>query len=557
VLESTHNIDDIVDSLFLTFSPEMLEEWSKENQYLKYQEDPVLFGQEVLNENYTDDIQKLMASVRDHQYTVAMSSTAVGKTHGAASIAIWWYKCFPNSQVWTAAAPPEDNLRKLLWGEINKKIIRNPDIMAGDKINDLHISRASKVDSRLKESWFITGVAIPQSGSEQIREAKFSGKHSAYLLFIIDEGDGVPDEVYRGIDGCMSGGHARLLIMFNPKQESGRVYQMIRNGEANVVQLSAFNHPNVFTGRNLIPGAVTRMVTARRINKFSVPISSEEEPDNECFEVPDFLVGFVAKNERGIEYPPIPAGWRRVQEHEFHYKVLGQYPPSGSNVLISRDWIDAARSRWDLFVAAYGENALSPKTPHDEDNPLFEMRPIIGQDVADLGDDWNVTCRRYGGFVARLSRWRGVDPTETSDKAVDLAKHYKSQCVNVDSIGVGASVAPAIRKKGVKSNRVMVSEKPTKKIKDIDKKAEFGTLRDQLWWDVREWLRTDPGSMLPPEPKLIEELASVTYEEHLGKIKIMSKEKMRSTLGRSPDDAESLILTFAPKEQRPRIRLVG
>ena len=28
-----------------------------------------------------------------------------------------WYKAFPNSQVYTAAAPPESNLRKLLWGE--------------------------------------------------------------------------------------------------------------------------------------------------------------------------------------------------------------------------------------------------------------------------------------------------------------------------------------------------------------------------------------------------------------------------------------------------------
>ena len=53
---------------------------------------------------------------------------------------------------------------------------------------------------------FIQGVAIPMSGSPEEREAKFSGKHSPVLIFIVDEGDAVPEEVYKGIEGCMSGG---------------------------------------------------------------------------------------------------------------------------------------------------------------------------------------------------------------------------------------------------------------------------------------------------------------------------------------------------------------
>ncbi|MBT3260374.1 MAG: hypothetical protein HN366_28605 [Deltaproteobacteria bacterium] len=37
-------------------------------------------------------------------------------------------------------------------------------------------------------------------GTESQRAAKSSGKNSWYLLFILDEGDAIPDEVYGGIE---------------------------------------------------------------------------------------------------------------------------------------------------------------------------------------------------------------------------------------------------------------------------------------------------------------------------------------------------------------------
>ena len=94
--------------------------------YSKYQDDPVAFGQEVLGETYTDDVKVMMESVRDNPITIAKSANATGKTHGAARVAVWWYKSFPDSQVYTAAAPPESNLKKLLWGEIGSITEKHP-----------------------------------------------------------------------------------------------------------------------------------------------------------------------------------------------------------------------------------------------------------------------------------------------------------------------------------------------------------------------------------------------------------------------------------------------
>jgi len=262
------------------------------------------FGEKVLGESFTDEVKILMESVRDNPVTVAQSSNAVGKTHAAARIAVWWFKCFPDSQIYTAAAPPESNLKKLLWGEIGGKVEKHPDLFKSDTTTNLHIARSAKS--------FLTGVTIPMSGTEAQREAKFSGKHSPHLLFILDEGDAIPDEVYRGIESCMSGGHARLLVMFNPRAEIGEAYRMIRDGRANVVKLSAFNHPSVVTGQDVIPGAVTRETTIRRINEWCRPLAQGEQIDGECFELPAFLEGQTAKSQSGQEYPPLKPGWFKL-----------------------------------------------------------------------------------------------------------------------------------------------------------------------------------------------------------------------------------------------------
>ena len=181
--------------------------------YNQYKTDPIGFGENILHDQYTDDVKTLIQSVKDYPITIAKSANATGKTHAAARIAIWYYKTYQDAQVYTAAAPPEENLKKLLWGEIGSIVHRYPELFSDDTVTNLNIMRHAQS--------YITGVTIPSSGTPAQREAKFSGKHAPHLLFIIDEGDAVPDEVYRGIESCMSGGDARLLVLFNPREQIG------------------------------------------------------------------------------------------------------------------------------------------------------------------------------------------------------------------------------------------------------------------------------------------------------------------------------------------------
>jgi hypothetical protein len=110
----------------------------------------------------------------------------------------------------------------------------------------------------------------------------------------------------------------------------------------------------------------------------------------------------------------------------------------------------------------------------------------------------------------------------------------------VDATGVGAGVAPHMQRNGCSALSVKVASKPT----ETTELGEFYILRDQLWWACREWLRTDPGAMLPPDEDLLEELHTATYEVLNGKIRVMKKDTMREVLQRSPDKADALNLTF-------------
>ena len=502
----------------------------KHNPYAKYEHAPVRFGREVLGENYTDDIMKVMRSVESNSVTIARSANSVGKTHCAARIAIWFYKVFKDSQVYTTCAPPVDNLKLLLWGEIDAITAKHATLFEGDRILSLHIERQRDEENERKS--FVTGVTIPASGTSAQRKAKFSGKHAPHLLFIIDEGDAIPDEVYEGIETCMSGGHARLLIMFNPRHESGPVYRMERDRQGNVIESSAFNHPNVVTGEDIMPGAVDRPKTLRRINEWTRPLAGDEKPDDECFNVDEhcpFLVGEVGYSLKGNAHPPLNGGWRKVTNSIFFYIVLGLYSPMGEMQLISLTWINDARARWDSYVATNGER------------PPANTTPVMGQDVAEFGKDQNVVCFRYGGWVAPFITWADMDPDASATKGADFYHSRNAHLASVDATGVGAGVAPKMSRLGCNAHSIKVASSPTYKTE----LGEFGILRDQLWWSVREWLRIDPGAMLPPDEVLLEELLTATYDITNGRVRVMSKDMMRDLLKRSPDRADALCLTFA------------
>lgn len=517
--------------------------WKNENKYLSFANDPVGFGKICLKEEYPPKIQELMLSVLENPITIAQSCNGYGKSHSAASIALWFYKCFEEAQVFTVAAAPESNLKTILWSQIGHKVRNSQETFKDDLLTTLRFAPRSQLAAGGEPSTFIVGVPIPQSGGPEAREARFAGKHSKHLLAILDEADAIDRAVFTAIESWFSGGFVRLLCLFNPRKKGGACYEMVRDGRANIIQLPAFSHPNVITGKDLFPGAVSRQKTAKRICEWTIPIGPKEDPDSTCVKVPDFLVDYVAHDDSKREYAPLQAGYRRIIDPRFYYMTMASFPSEGSGQLYPEEFITRARNRWDLYVAKFGET------------PPEGILPLAGLDVSDAGDDWNCFCLRYGGWVPRLHKWRGLAPADTAARAAELHKEYKVHTTFIDSIGIGADVPVLMRRDGCRTQKVDVRNSPTRKPQGLEQ-AVFYRLRDELYWAVRIWLIEDETACLPPDPNLLEQLRVMTYDADTGEIKVRKKDKVRDDIGMSPDELESLMFTFCKRNPGPKVRVI-
>ena len=180
------------------------------------------------------------------------------------------------------------------------------------------------------------------------------------------------------------------------------------------------------------------------------------------------------------------------------------------------------------IIAAMGRVPTGPDLPH-----------VLGIDVARFGSDNSVFTVRHGNAVVRPQEIiHGMDTMQVAKHGRDMAAEDMSESVNVDVIGIGAGVVDALNDMGVQGvNGVNVAEQAWDSEKFANRKAE-------LYWGLRDrFLNND--ICIPDDQDLKRELM-VTFDYSItGKITIQSKDKVKESLGRSPDRAESLMLAFA------------
>ncbi|HXA39662.1 MAG TPA: hypothetical protein VNW53_11725 [Phenylobacterium sp.] len=70
----------------------------------------------------------------------------------------------------------------------------------------------------------------------------------------------------------------------------------------------------------------------------------------------------------------------------------------------------------------------------------------------------------------------------------------------------------------------------------------FVNKRAEIWWALAQWVKG--GGALPNDPELVGELTTPTFFFKGDKIQIESKDQIKDRLGRSPDIADALALTF-------------
>lgn len=210
---------------------------------------------------------------------------------------------------------------------------------------------------------------------------------------------------------------------------------------------------------------------------------------------------------------------------EYRMMVLGEFPLSDESGLIPRNKVEEAALNADAVPA--------PNVPI-----------VWGLDPAGQGGDRSVLVKRHDNVMLDDPMvWKGLEPAALSYAVRDLyftaPKAERPKFVCVDAIGIGNGVASMLKELGLPVKAVVVSNSPTRR-PDF-----FNRLRDQLWWECRDWF-VKGNVRIPKHLELINELCFPTYDtEGNGKVKIEDKKSIRKRMGASPDFADALCLTFA------------
>ena len=228
--------------------------------------------------------------------------------------------------------------------------------------------------------------------------------------------------------------------------------------------------------------------------------------------------------------PRVSIDWARQQIDKYGkdnpwvlVNVFGEFPPSCINQILSADEVEAAMNR-----------QIRPEA-------LSGMQKRLGIDVARFGDDSTVIFPRQGRMAFLPIQLRNASNDQIASRVMVAKNKWRPEYEFVDGTGgYGGGVCDFMRVGGASPIEVMASAKADSQ--------KYRNRRAENWFRMAEWVKG--GGCLPKETsELAGELTCATYSfDNQGRFLLMPKEQMKEELGRSPDFADALALTFTYPE---------
>lgn len=470
--------------------------------------------QQFLRATPWDMQKKIIQAVRDYPQVAVRSCHDIGKSYIAGNLALWFLFSHQYSIVLTTA-PTWRQVEKLIWKEIRSSIRKSPFYLGGE------LAKKAPELQVVQDEWVALGLSTNQP-------ERFQGFHARHILVIVDEASGVKEEIYEAIQGVLSSGHTRLLLIGNPTLIGGTFYRAFHPGKNagdwKLFHIAAWDTPNFtsygITEEDLESGAWAEKVRKDKNGNYVWPYPSLITPE------------WAAKRLRewGKDHPAYQA------------RVAGNFPTQGERNVIPLAWIEAAQARWE--------------------DVLGEGSTYLGVDVARYGDDLSAIAPRHGRKVLPLRTFAKLDTQELAGEVI-LAKSLlpkPPKAIKVDVIGIGAGVVDALKAAGEPVQEVNVGAGST--VEDRDGNKRFTRLRSELWWQLREELNPEnPEPLgLPPDEELMADLAAPLYQvTGKGQIQVEEKDETKKRLGRSPDRGDAVMLSFAPDDvwEMPLLKFGG
>ena len=161
---------------------------------------------------------------------------------------------------------------------------------------------------------------------------------------------------------------------------------------------------------------------------------------------------------------------------------------------------------------------------------------VLGLDVASFGDDSTVLSYRYGSAVMWIQKRSKLKQSEIVGWASSVFQSVGADAIVVDSIGVGRGVYERLVDTGVLVIDGNVGFK-------ADNFNTYHNKRAEIYFRLSEAIKG--GLEIPDNIELAQELLATEYEHtESGRAKIVKKDQIKELLGRSPDIADSIALTY-------------
>jgi phage terminase large subunit len=198
--------------------------------------------------------------------------------------------------------------------------------------------------------------------------------------------------------------------------------------------------------------------------------------------------------------------------------ILGEFPPAGFNALLSIEDVEAAMRR-HLLPDAYDWS-----------------QKRLGIDAARFGDDPWVIFPRQGLAAFKPVVMRNPRSHDVVARVITARRKWGSEREFFDgSGGYAAGAVDGMIQAGYAPAEISFSGKATD--------PRFYNKRAEMHWLLAEWVRR--GGALPPVPEIVAELTAPTYSFKGGKLILEDKDQIKERIGRSPNYADALALTFA------------
>lgn len=476
----------------------------KQNADLKtlelMQTDAVAVVRDIFGSTLWDHQEQILTAVRDHPKVAWRSSHGIGKTYVCARLVLWWLFSFPYSIVITTA-PTWRQVEDLLWKEIRSCYYNSAFDLGG------HLSPSATQLAIDGKEWVAIGLSTNDSN-------RFQGYHSEHLLVVVDEAAGVAEEIFEAIMGVLTSAHCRLILIGNPTDIGGQFYRAFRTEGWKTGKTAAWDTPNF---KEL---GITREDIINNTWEAKVP-----RKDNGDFDWPyPWLITPKWAHDAFLEWGTSHPAW--------FARVEGEFPEQGEYNVIPLGWIEQAQDRW-------------PDVVPDRKEPI-----VLGVDVARGGMDLSAIAVRQGAKILSIETFSNMDGPLLAGEIAVRYRRLKASRANVDIIGLGAAVEDALKDPVYHDITVVpVNVATSSDVLDSDGNRKYQNLRAELWWTLREALdpKTKDPLALPPGDSLLGDLAAPKYDFRKGWIQVEAKEETKKRLGRSPDEGDAVMLTFAPK----------